>query len=386
MTVENLQLHLARKLAKSLILAIKNQVVNVSIVGSTRRWKPTVGGIDILAAVPAAVKAQEAVKREFSSLGQPTIKGDSVFVQVPMNGKVIRAVLHLCGEKNWGASLLYYTGNEEHSRFVAKNLKLCADLVIHPSKGVCTQQGEATRFRTEREIYNAASLPYFPPECREHNVIPPDLFTPEKYQSDYCVRSLHGGGSGTVDACIRAARANDLKVIAIGDRLDMLSDPKAYLRSIEEAKRTYPGMKVYASLDLPVGIDGYIAPVPTRRLDFISVSLYREPTTNPEMRVLTAMDLDPRVKVVYGAHLSTTKEWKRVFLEMARRNVALGLDPRPEAEVSIDAIRSAQAAGVKFVMSSGAYDPKNIGRVVYAEKRARRALLTNQDLAWSPAQ
>jgi DNA polymerase (family 10) len=107
----------ARPLALGVIAALSERlpagvIQRIEVAGSLRRWKETIGDVDILcvASDPAAVMtAFRALPQVASILGAGETKSSVVLA----NG--LQVDLRVVEAQNWGAALQYFTGAKEHN-------------------------------------------------------------------------------------------------------------------------------------------------------------------------------------------------------------------------------------------------------------------------------
>lgn len=146
----------------AIISALKKlkEVKKISVAGSVRRKKPTIGDVDILVTSPAPQKIMDAF-----------IKLPDVFkVWAVGTTKASIAMkdgfdvdLRIVPEKSYGAALQYFTGSKEHNIFLRR---------IAQEKGLKLNEyglfkgGKMIAGKTEEEIYKALGQKWIPPEER----------------------------------------------------------------------------------------------------------------------------------------------------------------------------------------------------------------------------
>src|SRR5258708_23915267 len=87
-------------------------VSEISVCGSLRRWKETIGDIDLLVASDAAAPIMAAFT------GAPNVErilaqGDTKSSVIVERG--LQIDLRVVPPVSWGAALLYFTGSKEHN-------------------------------------------------------------------------------------------------------------------------------------------------------------------------------------------------------------------------------------------------------------------------------
>jgi DNA polymerase (family 10) len=184
----------ARPLADDALahLADRDAVEAVEVCGSIRRWKPTIGDVDLL----VASEAREPIVEAFTDweAADATIEAGTGKASVRADGT--RVDLRIVDPDEFGAALQYFTGSRAHNvavrnRAIDRGLKLneyglfdVGDLDEDPSgdggdadgeggdggdaeEPDATRAGERVAGESEDEVYRALDLDPIPPELRE---------------------------------------------------------------------------------------------------------------------------------------------------------------------------------------------------------------------------
>ena len=164
----------ARPLAAALVAGLRERVaegaiVKLAVAGSLRRWRDTIGDVDIL-----TVSADPApVMDAFCSLPQVSDvvgKGTTKSSVILTTG--LRVDLRVVEAKHWGAALQYFTGSKEHN-VALRELALRQGWSLNEYGLTATGSGDAAEgeqrfFAEEDELYAFLGLPWIPPELREN--------------------------------------------------------------------------------------------------------------------------------------------------------------------------------------------------------------------------
>ncbi len=163
----------ARPLANALIANLRaalpaHTIARIEAAGSLRRWKETIGDIDLVcvSADPAAVMA---AFRALPEVANVIGSGETKTMVTLHNGMDVD--LRVVEPKHWGATLVYFTGNREHQiqlREIA--LKLGWSLNEYGATATGTgaaPSGEERFFADEEELYAFLGMQFIPPEARE---------------------------------------------------------------------------------------------------------------------------------------------------------------------------------------------------------------------------
>lgn len=131
--------------------------------GSIRRWKETVGDLDILTTCtdPVAVMDRFVAHPDIKEV---LSKGETKSTVILKSG--LQVDLRVLEKKSFGAALQYFTGSKSHNialRDRAKRMGLkISEYGVFKEKG-----GKWVAGKTEEEVYRAVGLPWISPELRE---------------------------------------------------------------------------------------------------------------------------------------------------------------------------------------------------------------------------
>ncbi len=146
----------------------EHAISKIEAAGSVRRWKETVGDLDIL-----AVSSQpEAVMAAFPTLPQAlelVVSGATKSRVRLSNG--LECDLRVVEPQNWGAALQYFTGSKEHNVAV-RELAQKQGWSLNEYGLTATGRGQEPEgterfFETEEALYEFLGMAWIPPEMRE---------------------------------------------------------------------------------------------------------------------------------------------------------------------------------------------------------------------------
>lgn len=140
-------------------------VQRAEVAGSLRRKKETIGDIDII--ILAAHKYRNKIVRALISLPQvaKVIAKGNTKVSVILKEQNIQVDIRLVNDFEFGAALLYFTGNKEHNiklRTLARN----KGYKINEYGIFTADSNKRVAGATEEEMYAFLNLRYIPPEQR----------------------------------------------------------------------------------------------------------------------------------------------------------------------------------------------------------------------------
>ncbi|MBE2240977.1 MAG: hypothetical protein IAE81_24540, partial [Caldilineaceae bacterium] len=171
---ERMSIGAARPLALHLIAELQaklpdGMIERIEPAGSLRRWKETIGDVDLL-----CISAQPArVMEAFRSLPEVAhIAGAGETKSSVVLGNGLQVDLRVVERKQWGAALQYFTGSKEHNVAV-RELALkqgwsLNEYGLTATGGGDAAEGEQRFFEEEADLYAFLGLDWTPPELREN--------------------------------------------------------------------------------------------------------------------------------------------------------------------------------------------------------------------------
>ncbi len=211
----------ARQTADSIIAALGPYSDAIEACGSLRRWKETVGDIDLLAVSSNPEKLMNAFIR-LEGIRTVLARGKTKSSIVLKDGPQIdlRIVPNIC----FGAALQYFTGSQSHNIELrkiakAKGLKLSEYGLFKGDKRVAGSD--------EIGVYKALGLDYIPPELREdrgeisaaleHRL--PKLIEASDIKGDLHMHSVWSDGRATLRGLAAACIKRGYEYMAIADHV-----------------------------------------------------------------------------------------------------------------------------------------------------------------------
>lgn len=164
----------ARPLALALVAGLRARVgpdaiTRLEVSGSLRRWKETIGDVDILVVSETPGPVMDA----FTTLPQVSdIAGKGETKSSVILGTGLRVDLRVVEAQHWGAALQYFTGSKEHNvplREIALKQGWSLNEYGLTATGIGdAKEGEQRFFAEEAELYEFLGLSWIAPELREN--------------------------------------------------------------------------------------------------------------------------------------------------------------------------------------------------------------------------
>ncbi|MFB6186714.1 MAG: helix-hairpin-helix domain-containing protein, partial [Halobacteriaceae archaeon] len=214
-------------------LSSVSSVEKCDIAGSTRRWRETIGDIDVL----VATTDRKQVADHFTNWD----RGDEVIEKgedkASIRIKELRVDLRLIKPEEYGSALQYFTGSQDHNislreYAIQQNKKVneygVFDISDVENKDAGQRVGERLASETEEDVYQSLNLPWIPPELREDrgeieaakedNL--PDLLTASDIAGDLHVHTNASDGDASLETMVESADRFGHDYLCIADHAD----------------------------------------------------------------------------------------------------------------------------------------------------------------------
>lgn len=397
---ERLPIGAVLPLAREIVDALRNlkEVKQISVAGSLRRMKETIGDIDILVTSSRPAKVMD-VFTTLSRVRQVLAKGTTRSSVILDTG--IQADVRVVEPDAFGAALQYFTGSKEHNVKVREKA-VRRDLKINEYGVFRVKTDRRIAGKTEEEVYGAVGLPWIPPEIREdqgeveladrgslpHLVDLPDI------RGDLQMHTRWSDGSDTIEAMARAAKELGYEYIAITDHSQSLKFVGGVtvdeLRDhLKAAKRTSDkvGIAVLMGTECDILPDGRLdyPDEVLNELDVVVVSVHsRFRMSEEEMtaRIVKALE-NPQVHILghptgrlLGSREAYAVNIEKLMEAAWRTKTALEINASPDRlDLSDIHARMAREHEVPLVISTDAHTRYQLRYMEYGVAIARRAWL-----------
>jgi DNA polymerase (family 10) len=240
----------------------------ISVAGSLRRMKETIGDIDILVGSDGPEKVMK-VFVENPNVSEVIAQGDTKSSVRLKEG--VQVDIRVVSTDSYGAALQYFTGSKEHN-ISLRSLAIDKGLKINEYGVFKKDTDERIASRTEGEVYAALGLEVMPPEIREnrgeikaaieHRL--PALIELKEIKGDLHVHSTLSDGSATVEEIALEARKKAYEYIGITDHSESLKvaggvSKEDLMKNIEMVRRVSgktEGVRVLMGAEVEIRNDG----------------------------------------------------------------------------------------------------------------------------------
>lgn len=392
----------AKPFAEAIVAYLQNQpgADRVTVAGSFRRGRETIGDLDVL--MTCADGYEEALMDtfvRFSDVTQVNAHGRTKSSVILHSG--LQVDLRIVEAKSYGAALHYFTGSKSHNialRRIAqeKGLKINEYGVFEDESVIA---GE-----TEAAVYIAVGLAYIEPELRENlgeieaakAGVLPGLVTLDDIKGDLHAHTTRTDGHGSLLEMAEGARNRGYEYLAITEHSKKVAmahgldekDLRKHMGMIDEANAQIDGITLLKGIEVDILADGSLDLPDTvlRELDLVICSVHYQQRLGREQqteRIIRAMD-NPYCTILGHptGRLINRREPMDIDLEKiidaaSERNVVLELNGHPERlDLPHNYCKMAAERGVMIAVSTDAHSVVNLNYMKNGIMAARRGWLT----------
>lgn len=376
-------------------------VDRISVAGSLRRMKETIGDIDIL----ATSGRPNSVINYFTRM-----KGVSrVIATGPTKASInlqngMQVDLRVLPDREYGAALMYFTGSKEHNIelrkiAIAKGMKLSEYGLF---------RGKFIAGHTEEEVYKKLGLSYIEPEMRENRgevelAKKGSLPKPIDYKDirgDLQMHTKWSDGANTIEEMTRAALQFGYEYICITDHIGHLAVAHALdkkrleqqRKEIDKINKKISGIEILQGGEVDIRADGKIDMdnAVLKELDIVLASLHSALKAGAERntaRIIAAME-NPHVDII--AHPSgrlldrregSELDMEKIIKKAKETNTILEIDAQPERlDLSDVNVKAAVEAGCSLSIDTDAHSVDQLRHMRIGIATARRGWATKSDV------
>jgi DNA polymerase (family 10) len=379
-------------------------VRRLECAGSFRRWRETVGDLDILAICGKNCRIMDHFTR-YGAVAELLAKGETKS-SVRLNSG-LQVDVRVLDEESYGAALHYFTGSKSHNVAIRERAK---DMGLKVSEYGVFRAKDEKRLSGAREedVFEAVGLPFIPPELRENQGEIraaaegrlPRLIELSDMRGDLQMHTRASDGKNSIAEMAEKARELGYEYIAITEHSKALrmagglneEELAGHLKEINKVNRQFPGIRILKGIEVDILPNGSLdlKDEILKQCDVVLGSIHsRFNMEEGEMtrRIIKALK-NPNVKIL--AHptgrLILDREpyrvnLKDVFQAAADYGVALEINAYPDRLdlKDVDA-RLAKEMGAKLAISTDAHNIHQLDTMKFGVFTARRGWVEAKDV------
>jgi len=371
--------------------------------GSLRRWRETIGDVDVL----ASGEDHEAVVDALLDWERVTDEIESGSAKASVRVGDMRVDLRVIDPHEWGSALVYFTGSKDHNvrlrnYAIAREMKVneygVFDVSDVAEEDAGPRVGERVAGDTEEDVYAALDLDLIPPELREDNGEIdaaaagelPDLLELDALRGDLHVHTDWSDGGHTIEEMVDGAAEFGHDYVCISDHAEGpgvvggagLSDADLReQRAAIEAVAASAEIEVFAGVEANIDAEGGISVGDDvlEELDLVVASPHSGLDGDGTNRLIAAVE-HPEVDVLGhpSGRLLNQRPGMQFDVEAvagaaAANGVAIEVNGNPHRlDLWGEAVRVAIGAGATIAIDTDAHRPGDYHFARYGVHTARR--------------
>jgi DNA polymerase (family 10) len=399
-------LHIAFEDGNNYLAYLKKnkKIKRLSLAGSLRRRKETIGDIDILASSDSPNEIMEYFVK-YSDVQRVLLKG-STKTSVILNDN-LQVDLRVVKDESYGAALQYFTGSKEH------NVKMRSIAIKKGFKlneyGLFDKQSENYIVgKNEDEIYRKLGLEYIEPEMRENrgeiqaastgNL--PKLLSYNDIKGDLHIHSNWSDGIETIESIARYSKRIGYEYIGILDHSQSLKVARGLSEEritkkkneIEKINKKLSNFKIFCGTECDIKPDGTLdySDKILKSFDFVCAAIHSSFKMNQEEatnRIVKALEnkyvnclAHPTCRLM-GRREPIELDMDKIFETAKETDTYLEINSFPDRlDLNDLYIKQAKEKGVKFVINTDAHNLHHLSFITFGIATARRGWLEKKDI------
>lgn len=396
------------------------EIKRAEIAGSLRRWKETVGDVDLVCCLKDIDHA-DAVSKAFTHFPEvERVLGQGKTKASVLTAGGLQVDLRIVPVDNFGAALFYFTGSKDHNvrvRGIAQDHGLTLNewglYKVAEYDKADKKTGEAptakpVASKTEEDVYKKLGLEFVPPELREDRGEVdaaakgklPHLIELTDIRGDLHSHTTASDGAATIEQMAEAAKALGYEFLAITDHsksqviANGLSAERLlkHIKAIHKANDKIKGITLLAGCEVDILADGHLDfdDKVLAELDFVVASPHvslKQPADKATDRILRAIDHryvnvigHPTGRLI-GSREGLPLDIAAVVAAAAKSGTALEINSGyPRLDLNDVHARAALEGGAMLSINTDAHSTEGLGEMVWGLHVARRAWATKHNV------
>lgn len=380
-----------------------SDIERISIAGSLRRRKETIGDIDILISSSNPEGVISAFV-DYDLVDEILLQGSTKTSVRLKDG--MQVDLRVVEKKSFGSALQYFTGSKEHN-VQLRSLALKKGLKLN-EYGVFSKETENYQAgETEQDVYKTLGLSYIPAELRENRGEIetaekgklPQLITIDDIKGDLHIHSTWSDGVDSIEEIVLAVEKLGYDYLGITDHSQSLNvahglDRKKVEKKIDHIKQLNKKTKVhvFCGTECDILLDGSLDyPDETLKLfDYVGIGIhshFKMKRKEATERILAGLQhplvtflAHPTCRMI-GYRAPFDIDMDALFETAKETHTFLEINAFPDRlDLNDVFIKRGKEKGVQFIIGSDSHSISHLSYMQYGVFTARRGWLSKQDV------
>ena len=388
--------------SEDIIEYLEDEAVRIEKAGSLRRWKETIGDIDILATGDSEKLMNKFVDHE--EVEEVLVKGETKTSVRLVGG--IQADLRVVDEESFGSALQYFTGAKEHN-VPLRQIAIDKGYKLNEYGLFDKETDEKIAGETEKEIYERLGMDWIPPEMRENRGEIeaaqkgelPELVKFEDIKGDLQSHTDWSDGQNTVFEMAKDAQRIGYEYLALTDHsqglsvADGLTSEEIYQREIEIQEAQHDlNINILSGIEVDIKKDGSLDmdEATLKDLDIVLGAIHSNFNMEEKEQTERIVKAFETGLIDIFAHPTGRKIGEREGYEVdinelidaaLENDVILEINASPQ-RLDLDSLnaREAMERGVTISLGTDAHGLTHLDFMKYGVAIARRAWLKKDDI------
>ena len=379
-------------------------IIRLSLAGSLRRMRETIGDLDILASSDNADAVMDFFV-DFDDVQQVLLKG-STKTSVLLKDDV-QVDLRVVKDDSFGAALQYFTGSKEH------NVKMRSIAIKNGYKlneyGLFDKDTEKFIVgKNEHDIYKNLDLEYIEPEMRENRGEIeiaskgklPNLINYNDIIGDLHVHSMYSDGTEPIETIADNAKKFGYEYIGITDHSQSLRVARGLtekrveekIREIEKINEKFSDFRVFCGTECDIMPDGSLdySNKILKKFDYVSAAIhtkFKMSKKEATQRIISGIQNE---NVLFLAHPTCRILRKREPFELdidqifdaAKDNgTYLEINSYPDRlDLNDFHAKQAKEKGLSFIIGTDSHNTKTLSYMKFGIATARRGWIEKKEV------
>jgi DNA polymerase (family 10) len=380
------------------------EIENMSIAGSLRRRKETIGDIDILVASKKPDKVMDHFVK-YNRVDRILLQG-STKTSILLDDN-LQVDLRVIEPKSYGAALQYFTGSKEHN-VQMRSIAIKQGYKLNEYGLFDKNTNNYIAGKNEEEIYHHLGLQYIPPELRENSgeielaqqKKIPTLVDLNDINGDLHVHSNYSDGNETITALADFAHKLGYHYIGITDHSQSLiianglteDKIEKKLQEIQKINKKYDDFHILCGTECDIKTDGTLDYQKNilKKFDFVYIGIHTALQQNEKemtQRITKGLQHDyvdflahPTGRIIRRRN-PFALDLEQIITTAQERNIALEINAFPDRlDLNDKNIKLAKELKAQFVISTDSHNQTHLPFMQFGVATARRGGCSKKDI------